>query len=182
VGTYGEAKKVRETVYRTSYQTQLELASMVNRKANIMMGLTSFLLSVVVAVFLGSATAADSQYVWAVLLLLLSMMVALILSVLAARPDLNTRPVSGEDREQGTGNLLFFANVQHLNLAQYEAAMTHLIHNYERIFEHMSRDIHSMGAVLQRKYRLLYASYWAFTFGLMGALAIIIVQFSFALI
>ncbi|MEM1094401.1 MAG: Pycsar system effector family protein [Bacteroidota bacterium] len=181
MGTYGEAKKVRETVYRTSYQTQLELVSMVNLKANIMLGLTSFLLSVVVAVFLGSAAASESDYVWAVLLLLLSMMVALILSVLAARPDLNTKPVSGEDREVGTGNLLFFGNVQHLNLAQYEAAMTHLMHNYDLIYEQMARDIHSMGTVLQRKYRLLYASYWAFTFGLTAALAVLIVQFSIAL-
>ncbi|GAB5518421.1 MAG: hypothetical protein RhofKO_06720 [Rhodothermales bacterium] len=182
MGTYGTSKKVRETVYRTSYQTQLELANMVNRKANIMLALSSFLLSLVVAAFLGVATSGDSEYLWAVLLLLVSMVTALVLSVLAARPDLNTKPVSGDDRAKGTGNLLFFGNVQHLNLAQYEAAMTHLMHNYDLIYEQMSRDIHSMGAVLQRKYRLLYASYWAFTFGLMGSLAILIVQFSLALI
>ncbi|MEM6646611.1 MAG: Pycsar system effector family protein [Bacteroidota bacterium] len=182
MGTYGEPQKVRETVFRTSYQTQLELTNMVNRKANIMLGLTSFLLSGVVAVFLSSATAGDSAYVWAVLLLLVSMMIALVLSVLAARPDLNTKPVSGEDREQGTGNLLFFGNVQHLNLAQYEAAMTHLIHNYDLLYEQMSRDVHSMGTVLQRKYKLLYASYWAFAFGLTASLVILVVQFVIALI
>lgn len=168
-----------ETMFRTSYRTHLDLSGLADNKANIMISINGIIMSILLA----SIYPRIMENRWLLLpttVLLLGCMISMVYAVLSARPRVTRNPVTLDEVRSGKANILFFGNFVNLNEDEYVEGMKELIQDPDRAYGTMSRDIYGLGLVLERKYRLLRASYTVFMFGLMAGVILFLVVFAMA--
>ena len=96
---------------------------------------------------------------------------------MAARPRLTSRIVTLDEVRRDAANILFFGNFTSLPQEDYVTGMTELIRDSDRLYVSMLRDIYNLGAVLERKFRLLRISYTIFMWGLVAGVALFVAVF-----
>ena len=167
-----------ETLFRTTSKNHLDLSSMADSKANIMISVNSIIISIVVG---GLASKIDSNpYLKIPIGILLVVCVTVIVfAILATRPNVTSGKVSRDAIENKKANLLFFGNFFNMTLEEYEWGMHRVINDSEYLYGSLIRDIYFLGVVLGRKYRLLRISYTIFMFGLIvSVIAFMIATFT----
>lgn len=155
-----------ETMFRTSYRTNMDLSGLADAKANIMISINGIIISIIIA----SISPKIDTNPWLLIptaVLLLSCLVSIILAVLAARPRVPSNVINLEDVRSGKANVLFFGNFVSMPESDYVIAMKELLVNTDRLYVNMIRDIYGLGTVLEKKFKLLRRSYNAFMVGLM---------------
>jgi len=143
-----------ELLFPVLYRNHVELTSLADTKASILTGINGVMISLTIAL---TRTGIESGWERAALSALLAgCLISGVFSVLAARPRL-LRSEAGSPRSP-----LFFGHYADLTSAAYVERVRDLLADRERLYETMSSDIHALGRVLTRKYRLLRAGYTAF--------------------
>ena len=167
-----------ETMFRTSYRTHLALSSLADAKANIMISINGIIISILLATVYPSVT----QSRWLLIpstVLLLSCLTSLVYAVISARPRVTRRTVTLEDVRANRANILFFGTFVNMTEDDFITGMWELMGNRKRIYTNMMRDLFSLGAVLETKYRLLRVSYTVFMVGLaVGVVSYLVVYAS----
>lgn len=154
-----------ETMFRTSYLTNMDLSSLADTKANIMISINGIIISIILA----SISPKIDANPWLILpttVLLISCLVSIVYAVLSARPRIHRQTITLEEVRNRSANILFFGNFVSLTERDYIAGMKELLQNTDTLYEQMIKDIYSLGLVLIKKYRLLRISYTVFMFGL----------------
>jgi len=174
-GKRGGSGRGVETMFRTAYRTHLDLSSIADNKANIMISINGIIISILLATIYPSL-AYNRGLLIPSTLLLLGCLCSLIAAVLAARPRVTRRELTIEDVRESRANLLFFGNFINLEEEDFLSGMWELINDRERNYTTMMRDLYGLGLVLEKKYRLLRVSYTVFMIGLaVGVLGFLIV-------
>ncbi len=172
------SKRGVETMFRTSYRTNMDLSALADAKANIMISINGLIVTFLIA---SIAPGIDTNP-WLRIpttVLLVGCLSSLVFAVLAARPRVQSKEISLQAIKSNTANLLFFGNFAHMSREEFMAGMEELILEGSAIYRNMIMDIYGLGLVLQKKYRLLRVSYTLFMVGLItGVLAFIIVFFT----
>src|SRR5690606_11735051 len=106
--------------------------------------------------------------------------VSVIFAVLSTKPNLSSGRFTREDLDNRNVNLLFFGNFHKMKYEEYEDAVMEMIQERDYIYESMTKDLHSLGTVLAKKYRLLRITYYVFLFGLI--ISVLTFGLSFGLI
>lgn len=161
----GSRKRGVSDMFRTSYRTHIELSAIADNKSNIMISINGIIISIILA----SISPKIDSNPWLLIptsILLISCMVALIYSVLAARPRVSKEEVTLEDVRANRSNILFFGNFFKLSREDYVTGMEELMVDSERLYDTMARDLHGLGSVLSEKYRLIRIAYNVFMTGL----------------
>lgn len=164
-----ESKKLSrgsDTLFRTSYNHHLNLNTLADSKAHIMMGVNSIIFSVVGSNLIPKWNA-DMRLVVPTIFLLGSCMLSVFYAILTIRPKLIKGNISLEDVKEKTADLLFFGNYTGMPLPDYQWAMRQLIQDQKYIYDSMSKSIYFLGQVLSKKYRYLTYCYNVFLYGLM---------------
>lgn len=160
----GSARGI-ETMFRTSYRTHIDMSSLADSKANIMISINGLIMSILIA----SISPGIDSNPWLLLptsVLLLGCLVSMTFAVLAARPRVTNREVSLEDVRSDRANILFFGNFVNMDEADYTLGMTELLQHPDALYRNMIRDIYSLGRVLAQKFHYLRISYVAFMISL----------------
>jgi hypothetical protein len=164
-----------ETMFRNVYRVQMDLTGLADNKANMMISINGIIISIIIAAV---APKIDSNP-WLMVpttILLLGTTVSLVFSILAARPRVNSRPLTLPDLRHSEGNLLFFGNFAKLREAEFVEGMHELMEDRPGIYDAMTRDIHGLGSVLNTKFRLLQYAYTLFMIALvLGVLSFVTV-------
>ena len=150
-----------ELLFPVLYRNHVELTSLADTKASILTGINGVMISLTIAL-----TRTGIETSWeriAVSALLAGCLISGVFSVLAARPRLQ-RGDAGSQRSP-----LFFGHYADLTSAAYVERVRDLLADRERLYETMSSDIHALGQVLTRKYRLLRAGYTAFVLAVVAS-------------
>jgi hypothetical protein len=169
-----------ETLFRSAYQTHVNLTGMADGKASIMLTVNGLLLSVVLAT-ITPRISSDEWLIVPVVIVLLTCLASLLFAVLAVRPRLIRRAISLDVVRRDGANLLFFGNYAQLTEADFRLALGELIRDQERLYDVMTRDLYGMGTVLGRKYHLLQRSYDVFATGMIiGVVAFVMVYVKMA--
>jgi hypothetical protein len=161
----GSRKRGVSDMFRTSYRTHIELSAIADNKSNIMISINGIIISIILA----SISPKIDSNPWLLIptsVLLITCMVALVYSVLAARPRVSKEDVSLEDVRSNRSNILFFGNFNKLNREDYVTGMEELMSDSERLYDTMARDLYGLGSVLSEKYRLIRIAYNVFMIGL----------------
>lgn len=161
----GSRKRGVSDMFRTSYRTHIELSAIADNKSNIMISINGIIISIILA----SISPKIDSNPWLLIptsILLISCMVALVYSVLAARPRVSKEDVTLEDVRANRSNILFFGNFFKLSREDYVTGMEELMVDSERLYDTMARDLHGLGSVLSEKYRLIRIAYNVFMIGL----------------
>lgn len=172
------SKRGIETMFRTSYRTNMDLSALADAKANIMISINGLIVTFLIA---SIAPGIDTNPWLRVptTVLLLGCLSSLIYAVLAARPRVQSKEISLKAIKDNTANLLFFGNFAHMSRDEFMTGMEELIIEGSAIYRNMIMDIYGVGLVLQKKYKLLRVSYTLFMIGLIvGVLSFIIVFFT----
>lgn len=175
-GTFGLERGV-ETLFRTSYAAHMDLSTLADNKANIMISLNGIIVTVLLATLLPKLDA-HSWLMVPMVLVLFGCLVSLGCAVFAALPRVSSKVLTLDDVRRGRGSMLFFGNFTRFSEEEYVLCMTELVQDPPRLYNSMMRDIYGLGRVLARKFQLLRVAYLAFAAGLiLGVLMFVGIYF-----
>ncbi|MDO1449446.1 DUF5706 domain-containing protein [Rhodocytophaga aerolata] len=158
------------TMFRITSSNHINLGEMADRKARIMISVNSILVSVIVSLLIRRLHE-NTYLIIPTVLFLVTGVITIIFSVLAARPSAGSGRFEPEEVARKKGNLLFFGNFYKMELAEYKAGMNTLMSDREYLYGSMTEDIFRMGVLLGHKYRLLRIAYNVFMVGFALAVA-----------
>jgi len=154
-----------ETMYRTTYRTHVNLSSIADNKANIMLSINAIIISIVVSNLVPKFNDFP-ELVIPTLILLAVCLIALVFAILSTRPKITEGRFTREDIEQKRSNLLFFGNYYRMDMDDFHWGMMEMIKDSDFLYSSMTRDLYFLGAVLAKKYRYLRICYSVFMYGL----------------
>jgi HD superfamily phosphodiesterase len=162
------AERGVQTMFRTTSRNHLELSSMADSKAHILISVSSIILSVTLS-FLLSRLTFYPQYIAPTIVLVLACLGAATFAILSTRPSVSKGRFTEEDIRNKKTNLLFFGNFYRMQLEDYQWGMNQMIKDKEYLYNTMMMDIYYLGVVLAKKYKLLRIAYTIFMWGLIVA-------------
>ena len=168
----GSARGI-ETMFRTSYQAQLDMIALATTKSNIMISLNGVLISVLL---LSAAYMVNTMPMLIVPIgsLLLTCTVAIVFAVLAARPGSRSHEHTIEDARDDQGVLLIFEEFSRFSDVQYTDSMMDMLRDHERVYKNMIAHIHDMGQIANEKFGKLYIAYSTFMVGLVVSVLLLL--------
>jgi len=165
-----------ETMFRITSRNHLDLSSMADNKANIMISVNSIILSILVSVLFRKFEE-DPNLIIPGLILTLTCLFTIVFAILATRPNVSKGKFTKEDILNKRTNLLFFGNFHSMDFDMYEWGMREMMRDGDYLYGSMIKDIYFLGAVLGNKYKMLRISYTIFMFGfIISVLAFILSQ------
>ena len=162
-----------DNAFLTLQQTQAHFSSMADAKANLMITISSVVISV-------SLTQLRKEAFFLPLVVLDAFTAAALISALLCVLPWRSTPRLRDGRVDVASpsfNPLFFLHFQHLSLAEFEDELVKRLRDTGALYRSLARDIYGQGVVLARsKYRFLRFSYLAFVAGLLASAATLIGQ------
>ena len=164
-----EAKELKptrgiETMFRLTSKNHLELSSIADNKANIMISINTLILSIMISVLFRKLEEYPHMVVPSIILTLVCL-ATIVIGILATRPNVSKGKFTRDNIRNKETNLLFFGNFHSMNLKDYEWAMKEMLNDADYLYSSLIRDIYFLGAVLGKKYRMLRLAYNVFMFG-----------------
>ncbi|MEM6395179.1 MAG: Pycsar system effector family protein [Bacteroidota bacterium] len=154
-----------ETMYRTTYRTHVNLSSIADNKANIMLSINAIIISIVATNLVPKLD--NNPYLTVpTVIITLVLLCSLFFAIQATRPKVTEGKSSLESIQNRTSNLLFFGNFYNMDLDDFHYGMMEMIRDDEFLYSSMTRDLYYLGVVLAKKYRFLRLTYTIFLFGM----------------
>ncbi len=157
-----------ETMFRVVPKNHLDLSSMADQKANIMLSTSSIIITILVSLLLRKLDD-NPNLVIPTLLLVIVCMATIVFAILATRPKITSGTFSREDIKARKVNLLFFGNFHKAPLEDFEWGMHQLMNDREYLYDTMIKDLYYLGQVLGKKYSYLRICYNVFMYGMIVA-------------
>ena len=164
-----------DSMLRNSYRTQLAMIALAARKANIMISVNGFLLSLLTV---------SSSYIMTTEPLLLipsglfltTCVIAIVFAVLAARPQSVSKAHSStNDFRSDRADLLVFEQYAHLSKEDHMSVMFEMMHDKRRVYQSMVSHLYFLGKSADKRFNLLKVSYNTFILGLISSFVSLIV-------
>lgn len=159
-----------ETLYRSLYNYHINLTSIADNKANMMISINTIIISIVITLF-GTGFTFSSEdafgsvrFVFPMAFLLITSLLAVVFAILSARPTVTSKEKYELSRKESS--ILFFGNFAQLQLKEFVDRIKELKQEKEELYDSMSIDIYYLGSVLVKKYNYLSWSYNIFMFGM----------------
>ena len=159
-----------ETLYRSVYDYHINLTSIADNKANIMISINTIIISLVITLFGTGFTFATGdevgsiRFVFPMAFLLLTSLTAVVFAILSARPNVTSKEKYELSKKESS--ILFFGNFAQLQIKEFVDQIKLLKEQKEELYDNMSVDIYHLGSVLVKKYRYLTWSYNIFMGGM----------------
>jgi len=159
----------KETLFRVTFRNQINLISIADNKANMIISINSIIISVIVSIT-GFGVISDIEYnkgdiAIPVILIVVTCLLSVVYAIQAARPYL-IRPKKGQqEQEVKHTSMLFFGTISTKTMDEYLDEMDELLKSRDKIYKNMTIDIYNQGKVLKRKYHLLSIAYLIFMYG-----------------
>jgi predicted metal-dependent HD superfamily phosphohydrolase len=154
-----------QTMLRLTSDNHLELSGMADGKANILISVNAIIISVILTVLLRRLET-DTHLTIPTIIFLAFSVITIVIAILATRPQITQGVFSREDILSKKTNLLFFGNFHKASLEEYEWGMSQMMKDQEYLYGSLIKDIHHLGVVLGRKYRLIRIAYSVFMIGI----------------
>lgn len=153
-----------QIMFRTALRNHMDLSSLADNKANIMLSVNALIVTIAVPMAAGYVT--DAPHLMApVIVLLLTCLCSMIFATLATRPAAMSGYTSGDEVREGKANLFFFGNFYRMNVEAYFKGMDELIAQGHNLESAIKRDLFFLGKSLGRKYNQLRICYSLFMIG-----------------
>ena len=154
-----------ETMFRTSYRVHMDLSSLADTKANIMISINGLILPIL----LGAISPKIDSNPWLLIpttVLMIGCLISMVYAIRSARPRVSDTPITLEQVRQNRANILFFGHYANMTRDDFEVGMTELMQDNDRLYRNMIRDLYGLGSVLTTKFKLLRTSYTVFMFSI----------------
>jgi hypothetical protein len=162
-----------DTMLRTSYRMHVDMSGLADRKADIMISINGFIISILLAA-IAPKVAVSHWLLLPTALVLVSCLVSLAFAVLAARP----RVTRAKRDPSARPNLMFFGSFTTLTEDEFARGVDALGMDTIDLHGTMARDLYGLGKVLERKFALLHTAYTVFIAGLGVAVPLFIAVYA----
>ncbi len=172
-------KRGIETMFRSVYRNHINLSSIADNKANMMISINTIIISLMLTVvgakfsFFGTSLKENPALIFPAITLIATSLGSVIFAIQSAKPKVTNRVDKGDVRND-KHNLLFFGNFTHLSLSEFEVSIMEVMKEDVLLYSNMINDLYYLGLVLQKKYRLLRYSYTFFMVGLIVTVLVFI--------
>jgi predicted metal-dependent HD superfamily phosphohydrolase len=153
-----------ETMFRITSRNHLQLSSMADSKANIMISINTIVISIILTVA-GSRLADNPKMIMPVVFLVVVCLTTIVLAVLATRPSVSKGTFTRNDIMNKKTNLLFFGNFHGMDIEDYQWGVSEMMKDADYLYSSLTRDVFFLGKVLAKKYRMLRYAYTTFMIG-----------------
>lgn len=167
-----------ETMFRATYRTHVNLSSIADNKANIMLSINAIIISIVLPQLVPRFSENPSLILPTIILLVVCL-VSIVFATLATRPKITRTLYTREDIQKRQANLLFFGNFYRMPLPDFHWGMMEMIKDSDFLYSSMTKDIYFLGVVLAKKYRYLSICYSIFMFGMIASVLAFATAFLF---
>lgn len=161
----GLTTKGIQTMLRMTSGNHLRLSDMADSKANILISVNSIIISVILGVMLRKLEEVPFFTIPTIIFLIVSL-ATIVISIVATRPKIGSGTFNSQDIVDKKINLLFFGNYYRTSFEEYDKAMREMMIDTDYLYGSLLKDIHTLGAVLGRKYRLIRLAYNIFMIGI----------------
>jgi hypothetical protein len=161
----------KETLYRVTLQNQLRSIGIVDQKANIIIGINTILISIIIATIGIETSFVDLNFFGNIglslpfTIMLLFCFSSGIVAIFVVRPTAFLWIKENPSR-------LFFKDYRNIKLEQFKAEMKEMLRSDEEIYEALDVDIYLYGLTVQRKFRLVRLAYLIFMIGFILTVAL----------
>ena len=170
-----------ETMFRVTLRNHITLSDIADTKANILLSVNAIIVSLVLSNLIPKLDNPSNTYlVYPTVIFVLFTIAAMILSVLATRPNVTSGKFTKEDVDNKKVNLLFFGNFHKMKLDEFEWAMNEMMRDKDYLYSSMSKDLYFLGKVLDRKYKILRTTYTIFIIGIIVSCISFAIAFQYA--
>jgi len=161
-----------DTLYRNTLRGHIDLSSIADGKANMIISINTLVLSILITG--GSASISLSTFdarenliiVIPVLILMTTSLGAIIFAVLSAIPKYASFGKNNIKKDETERSRLFFNNFLELPQKEFIAYLRELKRDQEDLYDELAKDVYNLGSVLKKKYALLDIAYKLFVGGL----------------
>jgi hypothetical protein len=154
-----------ESMFRLTARNQINLSSIADNKANILISINSIVLTVLVSVGVGRISDFPEITLPAIVFTA-TCLITIIFAILSTRPKISSGKFTKDDIHKQKVNLLFFGNFYNMDAEEYEWAVKEMMKDSNYLYSSMIRDQYSLGKVIGKKYRLLRIAYTVFMIGI----------------
>jgi len=169
--------KSAQMMFKTALRNHLDLSTLADNKANIMLSVNALIITIIVPMAAGRIV--NFPYLlWPVLSLLATCLASMIFATLATRPIRMMGKTSDEDIQKGQSNLFFFGNFYQMRFQDYKKGILAVLSNEEDFEDTIVRDLFFLGRSLGTKYRQLRLCYTIFMSGVVLTVIIFLVAYS----
>lgn len=167
-----QPKRGIETMFRSIYRSHVNLSSVADSKANMMINIHSLIISITLTLvgakfsIFGTSFKQNQIIIFPIICLLLTSLFSIIFSILSAKPKVTKAITSIEELKSNEASILFFGNYTRVNIEEFEKEIRFLMKDEDLLYGNMIKDLYYLGKVLRKKYRLLRISYIVFMYGL----------------
>lgn len=154
-----------ESMFRLTARNQINLSSIADNKANILISINSIVLTVLVSV--GAGRISDFPMITLpAIVFIATCLITITFAILSTRPKISSGKFTKEDIHNQKVNLLFFGNFYNMDADEYEWAVKEMMKDSNYLYSSMIRDQYSLGKVIGKKYKLLRIAYTVFLVGI----------------
>lgn len=173
-----KAGRGKETLFRVTFSHQSKLIQIADYKANIIINISTMIISAIIALIgygaiAGRVQAYELKLILPLILIIMSCLLALILAIQAARPKLIRAKFNDDSLHRSS--LLFFGVIAGHSLQEYVRKIKELLLSDEEVYEQMIIDIYNQGLVLKRKYNLLVYAFQVLMLGFVVSVAVFLI-------
>lgn len=176
--TKAEPRRGIETMFRSIYMSHINLSSIADSKANMMISINSLIISITLTLvgaklsLLGTSFKENQIVIYPIIALLLTSLGTIIFAILSAKPKVTHKIDHLEEIKKKNVSILFFGNYANIKLDDFELQMRELMKSEDELYGNMIRDLYFLGKVLAKKYTLIRISYIIFMVGLIATVLI----------
>lgn len=154
-----------QTMLRLTSENHVELSNMADGKASILISVNAIIISVILTVLIRRIEV-ETHLTIPTFIFLASSLATIIIAIMATRPKISQGNFSREDILNKNTNLLFFGNFYSTKVSEYQWAMNTMMRDPDYLYSSLIMDIHQLGVVLARKYKLIRLAYTVFMIGI----------------
>lgn len=176
-----------DTLYRAIYRNHINLSSIADGKANMMISINTIILSIIITLsgagfsLSGVSVLAYNQFIIPIVILLLGSLISVTYAIISARPTVTGKHVDEEMIRSRSSSILYFGNFVKMKMTSFLSNLNLLKREEDLLYDNMGIDIYHLGLVLDKKYRLLKMSYNAFMFSLIISVISILVIYLYSM-
>ena len=175
-----DPEKAIQSVFRVTLKNHIKLSDIADTKANILLSVNAIIISIALSNLIPKLDNPSNDYlIYPTVIFLIFTVTAIIMSVLATRPNVTIGKFTKEDVENKKVNLLFFGNFHKMSLTEFEWAMNEMLNDKDYIYSSMTKDLYFLGLVLQKKYKILRLTYTIFMIGIRVSVVAFAVAFHY---
>ncbi|MBU0719754.1 DUF3616 domain-containing protein [bacterium] len=159
------------TFFRNALRSNLDLTSLADTKAGILISINGFILTV--SVTASGFAIHNAIMTYAFISIILTSLGSIIFAVLAVKPRSKNKLVSKENLE-GYSSLLYYQDMADLAPKEYSKQMNKALFSTKESQEEMITHLHILSAEIKKKYFWLKQAYTFFSLGLIVSAGLII--------